>query len=150
MGTEEVVKKMGEKVESLKTNKVELEENLNTRLIDKNYSPMVVRKLQVEGWPMYVAIICDYSLTDFDALIARALLDFGKPKHDLQVLRNLTGFISEFIVEYYNSKKSNCVEGVAVLWYVDKCFISSLWGDFMTHLSCRTELYTIINTLPHI
>jgi hypothetical protein len=141
---------MSEKAESLKTNQVKLDDNINTKLLDKHYSPLVVRKLQVEGWPMYVGIICDYSLTDFDVVISRALKDFGKPKHDLQVLRNLTGYISEYVIEYYNSKKPNCVEGVAVLWYTDKCFISSLWGDFMTHLSCKTELYSIINTLPHV
>lgn len=148
--SEELGKTMNSKAAFLKTKKVDLNDNLSTKLIDKNYSPMVVRKSMPEGWPMYIGIICDYSLSDLDSLIAKALREFGKPVHDLQVLRNLTGFISEYIIEYYNGKKAGCVEGVAVVWYTDKCFISSLWGDFMTHLSCKLELYQIINTMPHI
>jgi hypothetical protein len=74
----------------------------------------------------------------------------GLIKQDIQAIRNVTGLLSDHIIKHYDSIKSGCVEGVAVLWYVDKTFISSLWGDFMTHASCKNELYFIVNTLPHI
>jgi hypothetical protein len=37
-----------------------------TRLLDKNWSPLIVRKYQMEGWPMYIGIICDANLNDLD------------------------------------------------------------------------------------
>lgn len=72
------------------------------------------------------------------------------PEISLQTPRNLCGYLCDFIVNFYNKKKRGSVEGVAVLAYWDKSFISSLYGDFMNHYSCRLELYQIINTLPHI
>lgn len=128
----------------------EVPKNLNTRLLDKNYSPLIVRKYQMTGWPLFVGLICDISLSNLDAVVNEAAKEFGKVSDDIQVVRNFCGFLSEFIYDYYNEKKNGCVEGIAVLWYVDKCFVSSLWGDFMTHTSCKQELYSILNTLPHI
>jgi len=124
-----------------------------TRLLDKNYSPMIVRKYQMEGWPLFVSLICDVSLSDLDDIFYDAVSEFKHVhglKDDIQVMRNFTGFISEYILNHYNDIKTGCVEGIAVLYYVDKCFISSLYGDFMVHSSCKMELYNIINTLPHI
>ena len=124
---------------------------VSTRLLDKNYSPLIVRKYMVEGWPMYIGLICDVSLSDLDKVVwgiieeSRNLLG-----NDIQGIRNLTGVLSEGLMNHYDKVKQGCVEGIAVLYYVDKTFISSLWGDFMTHGSCKSELYFIINTLPHI
>jgi hypothetical protein len=126
---------------------------VSTRLLEKNYSPLIVRKYQMKGWPMYIGLICDVSLSDLDGLINEAMREYEEEdliQQDIQAIRNITGLLSDRIIAHYDSIKPGCVEGVAVLWYVDKTFISSLWGDFMTHLSCKMELYSIINTLPHI
>lgn len=40
-----------------------------TRLLDKNWSPLIVRKYQMEGWPLYIGIICDANLNDLDKLV---------------------------------------------------------------------------------
>jgi len=107
----------------------------------------------VEGWPMYIGLICDVSLSDLDKVIQTLLSECRNKdmfKNDIQSLRNVTGVISDYLLSHYDSIKKGCVEGIAVLYYADKTFISSLWGDFMTHGSCKQELYFIINTLPHI
>jgi len=124
--------------------------NLNSRLLNKNWSPLIVRKYQFKGWPMFVALICDANLDDLDVVVNNAEKEFGEIKEGIQSARNWCGFLSDYIVEYYNKIKSGVTEGVAVLWYIDKCFISSLYGDFMVHASCKQELYFIINTLPII
>mgnify|MGYP006936281325 FL=1 len=126
---------------------------VSTRLLEKNYSPLIVRKYQMKGWPMYIGLICDVSLSDLDQVVNGVMTEYetqGLIKQDIQAIRNVTGLLSDHIIKHYDSIKSGCVEGVAVLWYVDKTFISSLWGDFMTHASCKNELYFIVNTLPHI
>ena len=121
----------------------------NTKLIGKNYSPLIVRKYMIEGWPTYVSLICDVSLSDLDEVVNEVSRNY-KFEDDIQSLRNFCGQLSDYIVTHYNDKKAGCVEGVAVLSYFDKLFISSLWGDYMTHLSVKQELYSIIQTLPHI
>jgi len=124
-----------------------------TRLLDKNYSPLIVRKYQLGGWPCFVSLICDISLSDLDDVFYKIVdeaKELGLMNDDIQSVRNFTGYVSDKIIEHYDTKKRGCVEGIAVLYYVDKCFISSLWGDFMVHASCKQELYAIINTLPHI
>jgi len=131
----------------------------STRLLDKNYSPLIVRKYQAFGWPLFVSIICDESLSDLDQVVWEHI-DFllqdpnmaedCKLKDDIQVQRNFCGSLSDHLVSIYDSKKKGCVEGVAVLAYWDKCFCSSLYGDFMVHASCKQELFSIIQTLPHI
>lgn len=123
---------------------------VNTRLLNKNYSPLIVRKYQFKGWPMFVSLICDADLSDLDQVVNKAEESYGEIEEGIQAVRNWCGFLSDYIVNYYNTVKVNCIEGVAVLWYVDKCFISSLYGDFMVHASCKAELFAIINTLPHI
>jgi hypothetical protein len=142
MGEETLTERMGRN-----------DDSVSTRLLDKNYSPLIVRKYMVEGWPMYIGLICDVSLSDLDKVIQHLLSECRSKdmfKNDIQSLRNVTGVISDYLFSHYNSIKNGCVEGIAVLFYADKTFISSLWGDFMTHGSCKQELYFIINTLPHI
>lgn len=121
----------------------------NTRLLQKNYSPLTVRKYQMKGWPMWVGLIVDGSLSDLDEVVNKVESEF-KFENDIQNIRDFCGFLSESLVQHYNGKKTNSVEGVAVLWYTDKNFVSSLYGDFMTHHGCKMELYHIVNTLPHI
>ena len=122
----------------------------STRLLGKHYSPLIVRKYQMFGWPLFVSLICDVSLSSLDEVVHEFVAEFGKVEDDIQAARNFCGALSDYIMDYYSSVKTGCVEGVAVLWYIDKCFISSLWGDFMVHASCKAELFAIINTLPHI
>lgn len=122
----------------------------NTRLLDKHYSPLIVRKYQMFGWPLFVALICDVSLFDLDQVVNAFEKEFGHPGNDIQKARDFCGGLSDYIVNHYNNVKRNSVEGAATLWYIDKCFISSLYGDFMVHASCKQELFAIINTLPHI
>ncbi len=125
----------------------------STRLLDKNWSPLIVRKYQMHGWPLFISLICDASLSGLDNIvheIDKAAEEKGFTQNDIQAARNYCGFMSDGLFKHYDDIKKGCIEGIAVLWYIDKCFISSLYGDFMTHLSCKQELYAIINTMPHI
>jgi hypothetical protein len=124
-----------------------------TRLLDKNWSPLIVRKYQMEGWPLFISLICDANLNDLDQVVYKIheeAVKNGFVDGKIQSARNYCGFMSDEIKKHYDQVKKGCVEGVAILWYVDKCFISSLYGDFMVHASCKQELFAIINTLPHI
>jgi hypothetical protein len=107
-----------------------------TRLMDKHYSPMVVRKITKWGFPFYVAIITDDDLSDFDDQIIcfmdRAPEDWAA---NIQKVRNIAGGLVEHLREVYDK-----TEGAAVIIYADKCFVSSLHGDFMTHAACKAEL----------
>jgi hypothetical protein len=124
-----------------------------TRLLDKNWSPLIVRKYQMEGWPMYIGIICDANLNDLDNVVydnVEKAKDQGFIDGSIQGVRNTCGFLSDEIVKHYNKIKRGVAEGVIVCWYVDKMFCSSAYGDFMTHNKCAMEFYQILNTLPHI
>jgi len=130
------------------------DEGVNTNLISKHYSPMFIRKCNViNGWPLYVGMICDEDVSDLDSVIngvVHGCKEVGLISNNIQRMRNFTGVLSEIIVDYYNGKKENCVEGVAVTLYVDKCFIQGFYGDFMNHLSCRMEFTNALNMLPHV
>jgi hypothetical protein len=102
------------------------------------------------GWPLFVGIICDADLSTLDQIVNKAVEEFGDPSDDIQVARNFCGFISDQIVGHYNQVKINCVEGVAVCAYWDKCFISSCFGDLMTHTKCVMEFYSILNMMTNI
>jgi hypothetical protein len=124
-----------------------------TRLLDKNWSPLIVRKYQMEGWPMYIGIICDANLNDLDTVV-HSIMDQARANDfingTIQGIRNACGMLNDGIVKYYDSIKKGCAEGVIVCWYVDKMFCSAAFGDFMTHEKCAMEFYAIVNTLPHI
>jgi len=125
----------------------------STRLLQKNWSPLVVRKYMYKGWPLFISLICDANLDDLDETVLRIgdeAEELGFQGNTIQSGRNFCGYMSDKLVEHYNGIKRGCNEGVAVLWYIDKCFISSLYGDFMVHAPCKAELFAIINTLPHI
>jgi len=125
----------------------------STRLLDKNWSPLVVRKYMHKGWPLFISLICDANLDDLDNTVMDIIdkaEELGFKGNTIQSGRNFCGYMSDELVKHYNEIKRGCNEGVAVLWYIDKCFISSLYGDFMVHAPCKAELFAIINTLPHI
>lgn len=124
-----------------------------TRLLDKNWSPLIVRKYQMLGWPLYIGIICDANLNDLDTIIYdihdRAE-NLGFTDGKIQSVRNYCGYMSQEIVDHYNGIKRGVTEGVMVCFYVDKCFVSSAYGDLMTHEKCAAEFYSILGILPHI
>ena len=121
----------------------------------------------MEGWPMYIGIICDANLNDLDdvvydivdTLFEDVMVEGGhidkKPiagfmDGTIQGVRNTCGLLGDRLVEKYNRVKRGVAEGMIVCWYVDKMFCSSAYGDFMTHNKCAMEFYQIVNTLPHI
>ena len=128
----------------------------NTNLISKNYSPMFIRKFnasQLCNWPLYCSMICDEDVSDIDKVVNGALKAYdaaGLMGNNLQSMRNLTGIISETLSIYYNNKKENCVEGIAVTLYIDKAYIQSFTGDFMNHAQCRQEYTAALNMMTQI
>jgi len=132
------------------------DDGCNTNLISKNYSPMFIRKFNataVTNWPMYISMICDEDVSDIDMVVNGALDAYeeaGLIGNDLQAMRNLTGIVSETLSRYYNAKKKNCVEGIAITLYVDKAYIQSLSGDFMNHGQCRAEYTAALNMMTQI
>jgi hypothetical protein len=131
-------------------NKTEKRETLS-RLAGKQHSPLIIRKYTFWGFPIYVALICDHSLDDLDDIVAD-FIDRGPVDHkklwesqSIQDKRNFAGMLSDEIVQQYHP-----LEGVAVILYVDKMVVSSLRGDFMNHTSCRIELYSLLNMMPHV
>jgi len=124
-----------------------------TRILDKHWSPMIVRKYQMEGWPMFVGLICDANLDDLDQVVHEAFSkakDEGFANGTIQGVRNLCGFITDYLVQHYDQVKRGCVEGVGIVYYVDKLSVNSLWGDLMQHLACKLEFFQTINFLPHV
>jgi hypothetical protein len=115
--------------------------NTFTKLVDKQYSPLVIRKYTHWGFPIYVGLITDDDLTNLDDVCVNFIQsNIEDWSNNIQKLRNFAGRFCEHLNEVY--KKT---EGVAVVFYVDKCFISSLFGDFMNHTSCRIEFYGLLN-----
>jgi len=124
----------------------------STRLFDKNWSPLIVRKYQMNGWPMFIGIICDANLDDLDETVY-SITDRVKDQFwngGIQGVRNYCGYLNDEIVKHYDEIKRGCAEGVIVCWYVDKMFCSSAYGDLMTHEKCAAEFYSILNMMPHI
>lgn len=117
-------------------------ENVFTKLVDKHYSPLLIRKYTHWGFPIYIGLITDDNLENLDSFIQGFMKDYAKEGwvNNIQKLRNLAGRLTEELNTYYPK-----AEGVAVVFYVDKCFISSLHGDFMNHTSCRIEFYGLLN-----
>jgi hypothetical protein len=113
-----------------------------TKLVDKHYSPLVIRKYTHWGFPIYVGLITDNDLTDLDDQVVKFMTANVKEGwvNNIQALRNMAGLMTETLNNIYPK-----TEGVAIVFYVDKCFISSLHGDFMNHESCRVEFYGLLN-----
>jgi len=124
-----------------------------TKLLDKNFSPMIIRKYTRLGFPLYVHIICDENLDFLDNVVHNVIdecREKGIMENSIQSLRNFTGILSETINRYYDKKKRGCVESLGIIFYVDKMMISSLQGDCMNHESCRNELYQCLNLMAKI
>lgn len=117
-------------------------EKVFTKLVDKHYSPLVIRKYTHWGFPIYVGLITDNDLTDLDDQVVQFMADNIKKGwvNNIQTLRNMAGLMTETLNNIYPK-----TEGVAIVFYVDKCSISSLHGDFMNHESCRVEFYGLLN-----
>lgn len=113
-----------------------------TRLTEKAYSPLVIRKITKFGFPIYVGIITDDDLDNLDDIIVEFIKkNIQMWKSDsIQDKRNLAGALCDNIIEQYEK-----TEGVAITLYIDKTCISSLYGDFMNHAMCRQEYYFLLN-----
>jgi hypothetical protein len=138
----------------LKDGRMGLEDNnVSTKLVDKSYSPAIVRKYTRIGFPLYIHIISDYNLNDLDNVVNECI-NFCKEKgiieNKIQSLRNFVGFLSDWINTYYDELKYGCIESLGVIFYADKMLISSLSGDCMNHSSCRDELYHSLNLMAKI
>jgi len=118
-----------------------------TRLTEKAYSPLVIRKYTKFGFPIFVGIITDDNLDTLDIVVVLFLLertDLWK-SDSLQDKRDLAGMLSEELTKRFQS-----TEGVAVTFYIDKAVISSLFGDFMNHAQCKYEYYTLLHMSTNI
>jgi hypothetical protein len=107
---------------------------------------MVIRKTSRFGIPIYVAIITDDNLDTLDKIIDDFLTEKRiKDAKNIQEFRNIAGGLTEHLYESYSK-----IEGAAVIMSADKCMISSLYGDFMTHAQCRLELFSLLNMSCHV
>jgi len=129
------------------------DDKVATKLLDKSFSPMIIRKYTRIGFPLYVHLICDENLDNLDEIV-HDCIDFCKENgilsNSIQSLRNFTGILGEKINEYYDNKKRGCVESLGIIFYADKMIISSLQGDCMNHNSCRQELYDSLLIMTQI
>jgi len=117
------------------------EDKVFTKLVDKQHSPLIIRKYTHWGFPIFIGMITDDNLSDLDEVIVDYMNINAKENwvNDIQKLRNLAGDLTDKLNEYYYR-----TEGVAVIFYVDKMFVSSLHGDFMNHTACRIEFYSLL------
>lgn len=112
-------------------------EEPKTRLLGKEYSPLIIRRYSMPVL-MFVALISDHDLNNLDSVVD----GYFKKKplsESIQGIRNSAGGLSEALYKKYPR-----TEGVAVILQADKCTVSSLAGDFMNHLACRVELYNLL------
>ena len=113
---------------------------VHTSLVHKHYEPMIVRRFVTKwGVPLFVGLICGDNLDDLDELLKWYQERYWMPE-SIQGIRDWVGRLGEIIAKYYDK-----VEGVAVILYADKMAVSSLYGDFMNHMGCREELYSLLN-----
>jgi hypothetical protein len=127
--------------------------NTATRLFEKHYSPLIVRRHYVGQGPLFVGIICDADLSDLDQVILDIVDESEKKgllKNNIQSARNFAGYMNDQIEKHYNSIKRGVVEGVGVLFYADNCMISSMNKNFMCHEKCAYEFYSIVNIMTKI
>lgn len=120
----------------------------STSLTNKHSEPLIIRKYQYPyGFPVYVALICGSDLSNLDELHGEYVKQYWtSEKKSIQNLRNYFGNMNKYFLDKYKEK----IEGVAVIAFADKLVISSLWGDFMTHLQCRLELYSLLNMTTNV
>jgi len=124
-----------------------------TKLLDKQHSPMIIRKYTRLGFPLYIAIISDANLELLDEIVHEVIDYYLKNNlldNNIQSVRNFVGILNDVIFKYYDNQKRGCVEGIAIIYYVDKMCVSSLFGDFMNHNACRLELYQLLNFMTQV
>lgn len=127
--------------------KEERKPGVYTKLVDKHFSPLILRKYTHWGSPIYVSLITDDDLSDLDEFVS-SFMDRWVSEgwvDNIQSVRNLAGMLTEELNEYYSH-----AEGVAVILAVDKCFVASLHGDFMNHGQCKQELLSYLNLSAHV
>jgi len=122
----------------------------NTRLLNKHFSPAIIRKYNTLGFPLYIHIICDQDLSDLDQLVNEFIDQVKLDDSNIQDFRDFAGSLSQSIIQHYNEKKAGCVESVGVIFYADKMMVSSLFGDVMNHAQCRSELYQSLMIMTQI
>lgn len=110
-----------------------------TQVVGKEYSPLTIRRYSVPVL-FWCALITDDGLDELDEVVTKYLEENEMP-NSIQGMRDWAGELTEVLANTY--KKS---EGVGVVLAADKMLVSSLYGDFMNHLGCRLELYSLINT----
>ncbi len=112
-----------------------------TRLTEKAASPLVIRKVTRFGFPIYIGVITDDNLDGLDdAVVGFVKENLARWKSDsIQDKRDLAGDLVNALVETFPH-----TEGVAVVFYIDKTCIASLYGDFMNHHQCKTEFYSLL------
>jgi len=115
----------------------------HTKLVEKEKSPLIIRRYSTKAGILFVSVITDENLDNLDELVHRFLKPISA--ETIQECRNLTGNLSDFLLENYER-----AEGVAVVLYADKMLVSSLWGDFMSHDMCRSELYLALNFMTKV
>ena len=128
-----------------------LDEKFTTisKLAGKQHSPLIIRKFTAWGFPIYIGLIIDKNLDEVDQFVKNFMDDTDNQKRwlsgSIQDKRNLAGDLTDAIM-----RKWHPVEGIAVVFYVDKMMVSSLFGDFMNHTSCRIEFYSLLNMMCHV
>ena len=147
----EKVEKIGKKLDDGRYGMED--DDVSTKLLDKNFSPAICRRYTRIGFPIFVHVICDQNLEDLDNIV-HDCIDFCREKevltNNIQSLRNFTGILSDTISNYYDKKKRGCVESLGIILYADKIMISSLMGDVMNSFACRQELYYTIQIMTQI
>lgn len=116
----------------------------NTRLLNKHFSPAIIRKYNTLGFPLYIHIICDQDLSDLDQVVNEFIDQVKLDDNNIQDFRDFAGSLSQTIIQHYNGRKAGCVESVGVIFYADKMMVSSLFGDCMNFKACRDEMYQCI------
>jgi hypothetical protein len=112
-----------------------------TRLTQKAYSPLVIRKITKFGFPIYVGIITDDNLDTLDDVVVGFIQKRIKKweSDSIQDKRNLAGELCDVLTKAFQK-----TEGIGIVFYVDKTCISSLFGDMMNHAMCRSEFYSLL------
>jgi len=110
----------------------------NTKLVGKEYSPLIIRRYSLPILT-FVALITDDNLDSLDDVV-NGFFDQAELPNTIQGMRDVAGKLSEILTKKYPK-----TEGAAVILQADKMTISSLAGDFMNHHQCKMELYFLLN-----
>lgn len=109
-----------------------------TKLSGKEYSPLILRRYSIP-FLHWVGIISDDDLSPLDEIVVK-FWQASPPQTSIQEMRNTCGELQKQILDAFPR-----IEGCAVIFAADKMLVSSLAGDFMNHLGCRLELYSLLN-----